>query len=126
MTCIFSSASPIWQAAATCCRKTPPSSPHAFILDDNDQIVPAKAPLNLYSTIRKRVGMQKINPAYNFAKIIAGNSGRDMLMVVNARGGSALNEWLKGAPTGTFSIRGTDDPELDGKPMPSTNYKKST
>ena len=93
--------------------------PHAFILDDNDQIVPAKAPLNLYSTIRKRVGMQKINPAYNFAKIIAGNSGKDMLMVVNARGGSALNEWLKGAPTGTFSIRGTDDPELDGKPMPS-------
>ncbi|MBR5735789.1 MAG: sialate O-acetylesterase [Bacteroidales bacterium] len=93
--------------------------PHAFILDGNDEIVPARAPLNLYSTIRKRVGMQKINPAYNFARTIAGTSKNDMLMVVNARGGSALNEWLKGAPTGTFSLRGTDDPELDGQPMPS-------
>ncbi|MBQ4022088.1 MAG: sialate O-acetylesterase [Bacteroidales bacterium] len=93
--------------------------PHAFILDGNDEIIPAKAPLNLYSTIRKRVGMQKINPAYNFARTLAGTSGRDMLMVVNARGGSALDEWLKGAPTGTFSIKETDDPELDGQPMPS-------
>lgn len=93
--------------------------PHAFILDDNDLIIPAKAPLNLYSTIRKRVGMQKINPAYNFARILAGKSRNDMLMVVNARGGSALDEWLKGAPTGTFSVRETDDPEWDGKPMPS-------
>lgn len=93
--------------------------PHAFILDGNDEIIPAKAPLNLYSTIRKRVGMQKINPAYNFARTLAGASGRDMLMVVNARGGSALDEWLKGAPTGTFSIKETDDPELDGQPMPS-------
>lgn len=93
--------------------------PHAFILDDNDRIVPAKAPLNLYSSIRKRVGMQKINPAYNFAKIVAGQSKNDMLMVVNARGGSALDEWLKGAPQGTFSVRGGDDPQLDGQPMPS-------
>jgi len=93
--------------------------PHAFILDGSDQIIPAKAPLNLYSTIRKRVGMQKINPSYSFAKAIAGTSRNDMLMVVNARGGSALDEWLKGAPTGTFSLRGTDDPELDGQPMPS-------
>ena len=93
--------------------------PHAFILDDNDEIIPAKAPLNLYSTIRKRVGMQKINPAYNFAKIVAGTSKNDMLMVVNARGGTALDQWLKNAPRDTFSIRGTDDPELDGIPMPS-------
>ena len=93
--------------------------PHAFILDGNDEIIPARAPLNLYSTIRKRVGMQKINPAYNFSKIVTGSSKNDMLMVVNARGDSALDEWLKGAPTGTFSIKETDDPELDGKPMPS-------
>ena len=92
--------------------------PHAFILDGNDEIVPAKAPLNLYSTIRKRVGMQKINPAFNFARIVAGKSKNDMLMVVNARGGSALDEWLKGAPAGTFSLSETDDPELDGQPMP--------
>jgi len=93
--------------------------PHAFILDDNDEIIPAKAPLNLYSTIRKRVGMQKINPSYNFARTIAGTSKNDMLMVVNARGGSALDEWLKGAPQGTFSVRGQDDPEWEGKQMPS-------
>lgn len=93
--------------------------PHAFILDDSDQIIPAKAPLNLYSTIRKRVGMQKINPSYAFARTVAGTSKHDMLMVVNARGGSALDEWLKGAPGNTFSVRNQDDPEWEGKPMPS-------
>ena len=92
--------------------------PHAFILDDSDQIIPAKAPLNLYSTIRKRVDMQKINPAYAFAKTVAGTSKHDMLMVVNARGGSALDQWLKNAPRDTFSVRGQDDAEWEGKQMP--------
>lgn len=92
--------------------------PHAFILNGNDEIIPARAPLNLYSTIRKRVGMQRINPAYNFAKIIAGTSGNDMLMVVNARGGTSLDQWLKDAPIDTFSATETDDPELYGKPIP--------
>lgn len=92
--------------------------PHAFILDSNDEIVPAKAPLNLYSTIRKRVNMQKINPAYNFAKIVAGQSENDILMVVNARGGTSLDQWQKDAPVDTFSAAEMDDPELFGQPIP--------
>lgn len=92
--------------------------PHVFILDGNDEIVPAKAPLNLFSTVRKRVGMQKINPAYNFAKIVSGTSDNDILMVVNARGGTAIDQWLKDAPVDTFSAAETDDPELYGKPIP--------
>ena len=93
---------------------------HAFILDSNDEIVPARAPLNQYSTIRKGIAMQKINPSYAFARKVTGNSGRDILMVVNARGGTSLDEWLKGAPIDTFSVRRyRDDAEWDGKPMPS-------
>jgi len=92
---------------------------HAFILDDSDEIVPASAPLNRYSTIRKNASMQRLNPAYAFSKAVAGVSGNDMLMVVNARGGSGLDEWLKGAPRDTFSVRGADEPEWVGNVMPS-------
>ena len=93
--------------------------PHAYILNDSDKIIRARAPLNLYSTIRKKVSMQRINPSYAFARTVAGTSGHDMLMVVNARGGTGIDQWLKGAPRDTFSVNGQDDPEWDGKLMPS-------
>ena len=93
---------------------------HAYILDGNDEIIPAKAPLNIYSTIRKRANMQKINPAYSFARTVTKKSKNDILLVVNARGGSSLDQWLKNAPRDTFSVRrGQDDQEWDGKLMPS-------
>ena len=33
-----------------------------------DKFEPAKNPLNRYSTIRKGLGMQKMNPGYTFSK----------------------------------------------------------
>jgi hypothetical protein len=59
--------------------------------------VPAKNPLNLYSTIRKEVDMQRLGPAYNFAKTLKTHyPSREIGLVVNAKGGTALAEWMPG------------------------------
>ena len=42
--------------------------PRCFLLNAQDRWEPAKNPLNRYSTIRKGLGMQKMNPGYGFAK----------------------------------------------------------
>ena len=58
---------------------------------------PARNPLNKYSTIRKRLDLQGVGPAYSFAKAITNKTGRPLGLVVNARGGSSINSWMKGA-----------------------------
>ena len=59
--------------------------------------IPAKNPLNLYSTIRKEVEMQRLGPAYNFVKTLRDyNPEKEIGLVVNAKGGTALSEWMPG------------------------------
>ena len=38
-----------------------------------------------------------MGPAYSFAKAITNKTGRPLGLVVNARGGSSINSWMKGA-----------------------------
>lgn len=59
-------------------------------------------PLNKYSTIRKEIGMQQMGPGYSFATTLHSETGKKILLVVNARGGSALSEWKKGAAAGFY------------------------
>ena len=70
---------------------------NVFLLDDKGEIQPATNPLNQFSSIRKEMKMQQISPGYSFAKRISAATGRKILLVVNARGGSSLYEWVKGA-----------------------------
>ena len=64
---------------------------------------PAKNPLNRYSTVRKELSMQQISPAYAFAKtVVARNGNRPIGLVVNAKGGTAIESWLKGAEDGFY------------------------
>jgi len=59
--------------------------------------VPAKNPLNIYSTIRKEAGMQRLGPAYNFGTTIGKyHPAKEVGLVVNAKGGTALAEWMPG------------------------------
>nr|MBI1231116.1 sialate O-acetylesterase [Cytophagales bacterium] len=59
--------------------------------------VPAKNPLNLYSTIRKDKEMQRLGPTYRFAQVIRKDDpSREIGLVVNAKGGTALAEWMPG------------------------------
>lgn len=68
--------------------------PRCFLLDGKDQWEPAKNPLNRHSTIRKGLGMQKLNPGYTFAKkILEANPDATIGLVVNAKGGSKIEEW---------------------------------
>ncbi|MFB9054209.1 DNRLRE domain-containing protein [Formosa undariae] len=65
----------------------------------------AKAPLNKYSTVRKDIEYQKLNPGYTFARKLAAYTNRGIGLVVNARGGTKIELWEKG-------YSGADDLDL--------------
>lgn len=69
---------------------------NVYVLNSFGVPEPARNPLNMYSTIRKDISMQGINPGYSFSKKIAGETGRKVLLVVNARGDTGINEWAEG------------------------------
>lgn len=56
----------------------------------------ASVPLNKYSTVFKRLDLQKMNPGYTFARKLNEYTGKGVGLVVNARGGTSINEWMKG------------------------------
>ncbi|MFK7789870.1 MAG: sialate O-acetylesterase [Phycisphaeraceae bacterium] len=65
-----------------------------YLLNDKNQWVPAKNPMNLYSAIRKGEGMQKLGPGYGFAlAMLEANPDINIGLVVNARGGSKIEAW---------------------------------
>lgn len=53
----------------------------------------AANPLNKYSSIRKNLSMQKLNPGYIFAREMAKSSANQIGLIVNARGGTSINLW---------------------------------
>ena len=71
-------------------------SDKVFLLDSDGNAVPATNPLNQYSTIRKDMKMQQIGPGFSFSKKIAEKTGRKILLVVNAKGGTKIEEWAVG------------------------------
>ncbi len=89
-----------------------------FLLDGQGTAVPARNPLNRYSTIRKVITMQGMGPGWSFGQAVHARTGRPVLLVVNARGGSTLQMWLPDAPAEYYG-RGDEDPENIGQRMPS-------
>jgi len=69
-----------------------------YLLTLENTIEPATNPLNKYSSIRKDISMQQMSPGYGFARKIYAETGRKVLLVVNARGGSTIEEWTKDNP----------------------------
>ncbi|MEX0323270.1 MAG: sialate O-acetylesterase [Puniceicoccaceae bacterium] len=68
-----------------------------FVLDDKGNWVLAGNPLNRFSTIRKDMKMQKMNPGYGFSKaMLADNKDITIGLVVNAKGGTKIEQWEKG------------------------------
>lgn len=66
-----------------------------YLLNDENQWEPARNPLNRYSSIGKGAGMQKLGPGYSFVRrMLEANKDVRIGLVVNARGGSAIDEWL--------------------------------
>lgn len=89
---------------------------HAFLLNDKDEWEAAKNPLNRYSTVRKSLGMQKMNPGYAFAKSMTkGNSAESIGLVVNAKGGSSIKQWAKDTQFYKEAVRRTKIAQKSGK-----------
>jgi hypothetical protein len=71
--------------------------PRCWLLNDKGKWEGAKNPLNRYSTIRKGLGMQKMNPGYTFAKtMVERDKSVNIGLVVNAKGGTSIKQWAKG------------------------------
>ncbi len=71
---------------------------HVYLFNDLCRFENATNPLNKYSTIRKELSMQKLGPCYSFAKEMVKETGKPVGLIVNARGGSSIFEWMKDAP----------------------------
>ena len=67
-----------------------------FLLNDAEAWEPARNPMNAYSTIRKRLELQELGFAYSFAERMHAQTGNDIGMVVNARGGTSIFTWRDG------------------------------
>lgn len=68
----------------------------------------AANPLNKYSSIRKKLSMQRLGPGYHFAKKMAQlKPDKKIGLVVNAKGGTKIEEWMPGTEFYTEAIRRT-------------------
>lgn len=75
-----------------------------------ESIVNAVQPLNRLSTVRKNVNTQRFNLAGPFAEKIYKETGRKVLLVVNARGETLISAWMKEGDGGKIT---TYDAERD-------------
>lgn len=64
-----------------------------WILNVEGEPEPARVPFNLYSTIRKEAELQRMSPTYSFSQQMHAVTGRNILIVQNARGGSSIKSW---------------------------------
>lgn len=62
----------------------------------------AENPLNGYSNIRKKLSLQKLGPGYTFAKRLSEEYQDTIFLIVNARGGTALEKFMKNDSTGYY------------------------
>lgn len=68
-----------------------------FVGTDAKEWEKAANPLNKYSTIRKGISMQKLGPGYSFAReMAASNQGKQIGLIVNAKGGTKIEQWAPG------------------------------
>lgn len=90
-----------------------------FLLNDKGVPVPASVPFNIWSTVRKGRRLQGYNPGPAFAQTVHARTGRKILLVVNARGETSIQDWKRGAAPRIYDKKYGDDQENWGKPIPS-------
>ncbi|WP_417016302.1 sialate O-acetylesterase [Alistipes sp.] len=70
-----------------------------YLFNDRGAFERAVDPMNRYSNIRKELSMQQVGPVGGFAARYHEATGEAIGVVVNARGGSSIEEWLPGSAT---------------------------
>jgi glycerophosphoryl diester phosphodiesterase len=87
---------------------------NTFLLDAEGKWQPAANPLNQFSSIRKGLGMQKVSIGYGFAKAISKDTKEPIGLIVNAKGGSNIDEWTKDSKFFKEAMRRVEQAEKDG------------
>jgi len=86
----------------------PLTSCYLFTGDIKTPWIIATNPLNRYSTVRKTINMQRLSPAYSFARsMVSENPNKEIGLVVNARGGTKIVQWLPGTELYNEAIKQT-------------------
>jgi len=67
--------------------------PNVYLLNSAGVAVPATNPINQYSSIKQETINYGISPGFSFSKKVSAETGRKILLVVNARGGTTVNQW---------------------------------
>ena len=81
-----------------------------LLFDDKGEWIPASNPLNRFATDRKVISMQRIGPGAGFAAAMNEALGDTRVgLVVNARGGSSIDQWIKGQPLYDNAIKRIKD-----------------
>ncbi|WP_166830733.1 sialate O-acetylesterase [Thalassoroseus pseudoceratinae] len=86
-----------------------------YLLNGDDQWEPAKNPFNRYSTIRKSLSMQKMNPGYGFVEMMSkAKKDATIGLVVNAKGGTKIEQWAKGTQFYKEAVRRAKEAQKTG------------
>ncbi|NQU55571.1 MAG: sialate O-acetylesterase [Bacteroidetes bacterium] len=83
---------------------------HAYLFtgDDATPWVVATNPLNRYSSVRKNIKMQRLSSAYSFTRSMAAeHSDNEIGLVLNAKGGTKIVQWLPGTELYQEAIKQT-------------------
>ncbi|MCQ2184838.1 MAG: alpha/beta hydrolase fold domain-containing protein [Bacteroidales bacterium] len=88
-----------------------------YVLGGDGTPVPATAPLNRYSTIRKDLSLQGLGPCWAFAQKMHKVTGKKILLVVNAKGGTSIDLWLKDSPCDTHLVKNETWPDRTSAPQ---------
>lgn len=79
-----------------------------YLLNDTDQWEPAQNPLNRYSTIHRGLELQRLSPGYSFARtMLEKNPDISIGLVVNAKGGTKIEQWQRGKQFYNDALRRT-------------------
>lgn len=73
-----------------------------FVLNTEGGFESAKNPLNAYSNIRKGISEQALGPGYTFGRTLQSYFQDSVYLIINARGGAEISQFLKGNNTGYY------------------------
>lgn len=76
--------------------------PKVQLLNDQGFFEEARNPLNRYSNIRKTLSLQKLGLGYAFGRELADRMQDTIFIIVNARGGTPIEHFMKGDSTGYY------------------------
>lgn len=77
--------------------------PMVYLFNSDGHFENARNPLNRYSNIRKELPLQQIGPGYSFGKKLSEVCQDTIYLLVNARGGIPIKQFMKGDSSQYYS-----------------------